>query len=316
MKEDDVNNKEDDNKKNKKKKEKIMDSPYGELFAEKTSRVKSSSKFSAVPNWKLASCIIKFGDDCRQEYLAMQLIFQIDKIFKENNLPIFLKPYRILINSSDSGLIETLTDCISLHQLKCFYKEDPPITLLEHFKRLYGEKTREFDVAQGNFVESLAGYSLVSYLLQIKDRHNGNLMIDKEGHIIHIDFGFILSNSPGSIKAESNAFKLTQEFVDVMGGLDSSLFHYYKILLTRGYLAIRKHYEELLLLVEIMAIGSKLPCFHAGQATIDQLKERFNIGMTEEQIHKFIEDLIVKSYDSWRTRYYDRFQYLTNGILP
>ncbi len=42
---------------------------------------------------------------------------------------------------------------------------------------------------------SLAAYSVISYVLQLKDRHNGNVLIDNEGHIIHIDFGFMLSNS-------------------------------------------------------------------------------------------------------------------------
>ena len=46
-------------------------------------------------------------------------------------------------------------------------------------------------------MRSLAGYSLVTYFLQVKDRHNGNILLHRDGSIIHIDFGFFLSNAPG-----------------------------------------------------------------------------------------------------------------------
>jgi hypothetical protein len=68
----------------------------------------------------------------------------------------------------------------------------------------------DFEIAQHNFLTSLVGYSLVCYVLKIKDRHNGNILLDAEGHIIHIDFGFMISNSPGGIDFESAPFKLTE----------------------------------------------------------------------------------------------------------
>lgn len=46
-------------------------------------------------------------------------------------------------------------------------------------------------------------------------RHNGNILLDGEGHIIHIDFGFILSCSPRNLGFESSPFKLTHEFAEV-----------------------------------------------------------------------------------------------------
>ena len=44
-------------------------------------------------------------------------------------------------------------------------------------------------------------------------------MIDDWGHIIHIDFGFIFDWSPGKdMRFESADFKLTKEFIDILGG--------------------------------------------------------------------------------------------------
>lgn len=57
-------------------------------------------------------------------------------------------------------------------------------------------------------------------------RHNGNILLTAEGHIIHIDYGFILSISPGkNLGFESSAFKLTHEFVEVRNN-SWHLFHF------------------------------------------------------------------------------------------
>jgi phosphatidylinositol 4-kinase len=47
--------------------------------------------------------------------------------------------------------------------------------------------------------------------------------------MIHCDFGFMFSNSPGkNIGFESPAFKLTAEYVEVLGGERSKFYSQYK----------------------------------------------------------------------------------------
>lgn len=43
-----------------------------------------------------------------------------------------------------------------------------------------------FPQVRRNFLRSLAAYSVVSYILNIKDRHNGNILIHEDGFLIHI----------------------------------------------------------------------------------------------------------------------------------
>ena len=99
--------------------------------------------------------------------------------------------------------------------------------------------------AQCNFAKSLAGYSLVTYLLQIKDRHNGNILLNRDGHLIHIDFGFMLSNSPGNIGFEAAPFKLPLEYIEVLGGLDSPAYREFRKLFREGFDACRKHCDRI-----------------------------------------------------------------------
>lgn len=111
------------------------------------------------------------------------------------------------------------------------------------------------------FVKSLAAYSVVLFLLQIKDRHNGNIMFDKRGHMVHIDFGFMLSIAPGGGILEVSPFKLTTEMVQVMGGDASTpAYRHFSDLCVKAYLACRVYAEEIIHMVSMMG-ESGLPCF-------------------------------------------------------
>lgn len=44
----------------------------------------------------------------------------------------------------------------------------------------------------------------------------GNILLDADGHVVHIDFGFLLGASPGgNLGFERAPWKLTAEFVEV-----------------------------------------------------------------------------------------------------
>uniref|UniRef100_A0A8C6L4V7 Phosphatidylinositol 4-kinase beta n=1 Tax=Nothobranchius furzeri TaxID=105023 RepID=A0A8C6L4V7_NOTFU len=282
-----------------------------EPWEEKVRRIREGSPYGHFPTWRLLSVIVKCGDDLRQELLAFQVLQQLKSIWEQERAPLWIKPYKILVLSSDSGMIEPVVNAVSLHQVK----KQSQLSLLDYFLQEHGAPTTEaFLTAQRNFVQSCAGYSLICYLLQVKDRHNGNILLDADGHIIHIDFGFILSSSPRNLGFETSAFKLTSEFVDVMGGPDGDMFNYYKMLMLQGLIAARKHMERVLQIVEIMQQGSQLPCFH-GSSTMRGLKERFHMSLTEEQLQLLIDQLVDGSMRSLTTKLYDGFQYLTNGIM-
>ncbi|XP_054719481.1 phosphatidylinositol 4-kinase beta-like isoform X2 [Uloborus diversus] len=283
-----------------------------EPWEEKIRRIRESSPYGHLPNWNLLSAIIKCGDDLRQELMAYQLLATLQKIWETERVPLWVRPYRILVTSEDSGMIEPILNTVSLHQVKKHSK----MSLLEYFLREFGCATSEaFLTAQRNFVQSCAAYCLVSYLVQVKDRHNGNILLDGEGHIIHIDFGFILSSSPKNLGFENSPFKLTQEFVDVMGGPGNDMFEYFKILMLQGLVAARKHHERIITLVEIMQASCQLPCFKNGASAIKALRDRFHMGLTEEQLQLLVDTMVESSMHSLTTKLYDGFQYFTNGIL-
>jgi phosphatidylinositol kinase/protein kinase (PI-3 family) len=107
----------------------------------------------------------------------MQLISQMDQIFTLHKCHLWLCPYEIMATGPNCGLIEVVDDALSIHALK--EKLGDNGTLLDYFNRQFGPKNgARHKKAKENFVSSLAAYSLVCYILQIKDRHNGNILVD------------------------------------------------------------------------------------------------------------------------------------------
>ena len=225
--------------------ENIFGNPFGGKWLEICDKIKFESPYRNFPSHLIKSFIAKADDDLRQESLSIQLIKIMKDIFHKAKIPLQLITYEIIITSKNSGLIEFIPDSISIDGLKRKTNTD-----LNTFYRNFFHNN--FKEAQKNFVESLAGYSLVTYLLNLKDRHNGNIMIDMRGRIIHIDFGFILGISPGNVGFETAPFKMTKEYVNLLDGINSDTYNYFISLLTKGFTEIRKYFDSFVKIIEVM----------------------------------------------------------------
>ena len=293
---------------------------FGEPFSLTEKKLKKQSLFSKLNTYKIFRCIVKTNEDLRQEQFATQLINEFYQIFKLENTGCWLNTYEIISTGNNCGLVEVVNNSLSLDQLK---QKTNHMPLKDFYKNYFGNGNEEsllYKKAMNNFVSSLAGYSLVCYFLQIKDRHNGNILIDNEGHIIHIDFGFLLSNAPGKgLKFENAPFKLSKDMVEVLGGVKGKYFMEFRKLLKKGFLAVYKHRSKIVILVEMMwcGHGKNLGCFEGGQETIDELKNRLNPKdyVSKRSVMKLVDKLIGQSVDNWRTKWYDIFQYYVQGIF-
>ncbi|TQV95772.1 hypothetical protein V2A60_000947 [Cordyceps javanica] len=255
------------------------------------------------------SAIFKVGDDVRQDVLALQMISAFRSIFHNVGLDVYVFPNRVTATGPGCGVIDVLPNSISRDMVG----REAVNGLYEYFKAKYGnEDSLRFQAARSNFVKSMAAYSVISFLLQFKDRHNGNIMIDDAGHILHIDFGFCFDIAPGGIKFERAPFKLTSEMVAVMGGAtDHQSFHAFEALCVKAFLAARQYRDKLAQVVQLM-MDSGLPCFKP--ESVKHFKDRFVLEKTEREAADFMRDLVKKSHSSYSTGIYDQFQLLTNGI--
>lgn len=62
-----------------------------------------------------------------------------------------------------------------------------------------------------------------------------------------------------NINFENAPFKLTREYIDVLGGVESAAFKQFEELFIKGFLAIQKHVDGMFAIVQVCTIMC-IPC--------------------------------------------------------
>lgn len=264
-------------------------------------------KKTGVDVWQAA--IFKVGDDCRQDVLALQVIAMFKNVYTTVGIDLYLNPYRVTATGPGCGVIDVVPNATSRDEMGRAKINH----LLTFFIGKYGSPDSiAFQKARMNFIQSMAAYSVVCHILQIRDRHNGNMMIDGDGHLVHIDFGFLFDIGPGGMRFEPYSFKLSHEMIDVMGGPNSQGFTMFEELVVKAFLAARPWCTEIVDTCKLM-LGTELPSFK-GLPTIDRLRDRFKPDLTEREAADHARWLVKDAYGNKRGQLYDKLQEVTNDI--
>jgi phosphatidylinositol 3-kinase len=274
----------------------------------------------------LLPVIFKEGDDLRQDQLVLELIGLIDRIWKRNRLDLRLTPYRVLPTAVTTGLVEFVPS----QPLRAILA-DFNGSLRSYFRFLSSSKHHpggDFDTLPidpailENYLRSAAGYSVLTYVLGVGDRHLENLLMTEDGRLFHVDFTFCFGRDP---KPFPPPMKLCREMVEAMRSTErngaelegpTAEFCQFKAFCFTAFALLRRNARELLACIALlkncgttdlgMANASDQSQSHAmPHATVEAglevsratvfVQDRLMLGLSEEEALRELDALIEES---------------------
>lgn len=248
--------------------------------------------------------IFKNGDDLRQDQLILQIISLMDQLLRRENLDLRLTPYRVLATSSKHGFLQfvnasAIADILSSEG-----------SILNFFRKHNPCESGPYGVSSDcmeTYVKSCAGYCVITYLLGVGDRHLDNLMLSKNGKLVHIDFGYILGRDP---KPLPPPMKLSKEMIDGFGGMTSDHYQKFRKECYTAFLYLRRHASLILNLFGLMVDASVPDIALEPDKTVKKVQDKFRLDLSEEEAVQFMQNLIDVSATAIMAAVVERFHQL------
>ncbi|GAB66914.1 phosphatidylinositol 3-kinase [Plasmodium cynomolgi strain B] len=248
-------------------------------------------KYNEIYELSIKKYIYKAGDDLRQDQLVIQIICIIDNIWKRYGLDLKLTLYKVLALSTDDGFIEFVNYAESISSIKKNYKGE----IRQYFMEMGTDPKSPlgFDVTiLENFISSCAGYSVITYLLGIGDRHLDNLMVSRDGCFFHIDFGYIFGEDP---KPFSPPMKLCKEMIEAMGGAHSVGYEQFLKKCCLAYKYLRYHSKLIISLLDCMCESGLKDMRMSPELCVLKVQEKFRLDLNDEAAEVYFLSVINAS---------------------
>ena len=233
--------------------------------------------------------MFKYGDDLRQDQLILQMINYMDSLLKKVHLDYEFTSYKVLATSKSDGFVEFVPNSTTIFDILHTYKEIKP-----YYEELSNGNKDVLESMLNSYINSCAGYCVVTYILGIGDRHLENLMIDNKGRLFHIDFGYILGKDP---KPYPPPIKLCKEMVDCMGGKNSPKFEEFKQKCVNAYWVLRENAKVIVNMFYLM-IDSGIPELNNVEM-LNKLNDKFAPGFNKQQAQNSLLSNLEESVDAF-----------------
>ncbi|KAK3214288.1 hypothetical protein GRF29_28g2620541 [Pseudopithomyces chartarum] len=234
--------------------------------------------------------IFKVGDDLRQDQLVIQIITLMDQLLKKENLDLKLTPYPILATGPNAGAFQfvpsmSLAAALDKHKgsLLSYLRANNPDDAAPLFVR---------KEAMEAYIKSCAGYSVITYLLGVGDRHLDNLLISPDGRFFHVDFGYILGRDP---KPYAPQMKIAPQMIEGMGGMEHANYLTFKEYCLTAWSTLRKSSNLLLNLFALMKEANIQDIKVEREGSVRKIEQRLWLGKSEAEAGREFEKLIEES---------------------
>uniref|UniRef100_A0A1B6CT28 Uncharacterized protein n=3 Tax=Clastoptera arizonana TaxID=38151 RepID=A0A1B6CT28_9HEMI len=254
----------------------------------------------------IISAIFKVGDDLQQDMLTLQMIRIMDKLWLKEGLDLKMVTFACVPTGTKRGMIEMVTDAETLRKIQVelgltgSFKDRP----IAEWLAKHNSSALEYERAVSNFTASCAGYSVVTYVLGICDRHNDNIMLKTSGHLFHIDYGKFLGDAQmfGNFKRDRTPFVLTSDMAFVINGGDkpSARFQHFVDLCCEAFNIVRKHGNLLLNLFGLMA-SSGIP--GVTMDAVRYVQRSLLLELSNAEAAATFARMIQSSLKSWFTQF-------------
>ncbi|KAF7721959.1 Phosphatidylinositol (PI) 3-kinase [Apophysomyces ossiformis] len=239
--------------------------------------------------------IYKTGDDLRQDQLVIQIITLMDKLLRKENLDLKLTPYKVLATGPEHGLVQfipskPLAAVLNEHQnnVLSFFRQHHPDS---GPNSIYGIDAQVMET----YIRSCAGYCVITYLLGVGDRHLDNLLLSPEGHLFHVDFGFILGRDP---KPFPPPMKLCKEMIEAMGGANSPYYNQFRQFCYTAFTTLRRNANLILNLFALMVDANVPDIKIEPDKAVIKVQEKFRLDLSEEAAIAYFQGLISESVNA------------------